>query len=220
MTRRLRDRLAKLDGPRRTLPDRLALYRAFHTVGLELAHRGDDSYGVIGELRLEAFKTYLAIDWATAGMEPADYRQDLCELLVCETLALIHEDDTLPFRRLPAGQIELVETILLDLAAEYRAAYEDFQADEATQLVAWLHIAGRRYTSYVDAAHRLGSNHWRPVVALAEFALAGHRPELAIDVFRAADQPGHHRDHLRAKRQQLTGVNPSNSDEAHPPPTP
>lgn len=220
VTRRLRDRLDKLDGPRRTLPDRLALYRAFHTVGLELAHRGDDSYGVIGELRLEAFKTYLAIDWATAGIEPADYWKDLCELLVCETHALTYEDDTLPFRRVPAGQAGLVETILLDLAVEYRAAYEDFQADEAAQLVAWLHIAGRRYTSYVDAADRLGSNHWQPVVALAESALAGHRPELAIDVFRAADQPGHHRDHLRAKCQQLTGVNPSNSDEAHPPPTP
>lgn len=219
LTRSLRDRLDKLDGPRRTLPDRLGLYRAFHTVGLELAHRGDDSYGVIGELRLDAFKTYLAIDWATAGMDPVDYWQDLCELMVCETHALTYEDDTLPFRRVPAGQAELVETILLGLEAEYRAAYEDFQADEAAQLVAWLHIAGRRYTSYVDAAHRLGSNHWRPVLSLAESALAGRRPELAVDVFRAADQPGHHRDHLRAKCHQLTGVTLSDPDWAHPPPT-
>lgn len=219
-TRRLRDRLDKLDGPRRTLPDRLSLYRAFHTVGLELAHRGDDSYGVIGELRLEAFKTYLAIDWTTAGMDPVDYWQDLCELLVCETHALTYDDDTLPFRHVPAGQADLVETILLSLEAEYRAAYEDFQADEAVQLVAWLHLAGRRYTEYVDTARLLGSDHWRPIVALAESALAGHRHELAIDVFRAADQPGHHRDHLRAKCQQLTDVNPSDPDGAHPPPTP
>lgn len=218
MIRRLRDRLDSLDGPRRTLTDRPALYRAFHTVGLELAHQGDDSYGVIGELRLEASKTYLAIDWATAGMDQADYWQDLSEILVCETHALTYEDDTLPFRRVPAGQADLVETILLALAAEYRAAYEDFQADEAAQLAAWLHIAGRRYTSYVDAAHRLGSNHWQLVVALAESALAGHRPDLAVDVFRAADQPGHHRDHLRAKCQQLTCVALSGPDWAHPPP--
>jgi hypothetical protein len=205
-TRRLRERLAKLDGPRRTLPDRLALYRAFHTVGLELAHRGDDSYGVIGELRLDVFKTYLAIDWTTAGVDAADYWQDLCELMVCETHALTYEDDALPFRRIPAGQAELVETILLRLAEEYRAAYEDYQADEADQLVAWLHLAGRRYTKYVDAARRLGSDHWRPIVALTESAIAGNQPELAVDVFRAADQPGPHRDHLRTKCLQFTGV--------------
>jgi hypothetical protein len=206
VTRRLRDRLAKLDGPRRTLPDRLALYRAFHTVGLELAHRGDDSYGVIGELRLEAFKTYLAIDWATAGMDPVDYWQDLCELMVCETHALTYEDDTLPFRWVPPGQAELIETILLALEAEYRAAYEDHQADEAVQLVAWLHLAGRRYTKYVDTARLLGSDHWRPIVALAESAIAGNRPDVAAAVFQAADQPGRHRDHLRAECLQLPGV--------------
>lgn len=215
VTRRLRDRLAKLDGSRRTLPDRLALHRAFHTVGLELAHRGDDSYGVIGELRLDAFKTYLAIDWTTAGMDPVDYWQDLCELMVCETHALTHEDDALPFRRVPAGQAELVETILLGLAEEYRSAYEDYQADEAVQLVAWLHIAGRRYNNYVDAARRLGSDHWRPIVALAESAIAGNRPELAVDVFRAADRPGHHRDHLRTKCVQLTGVSLSDGQGPH-----
>lgn len=72
--------------------------------------------------------------------------------------------------------------------------------------MAWLHLAGRRYTKYVDTARLLGSDHWRPVVALAESAVAGGRPELAAGVFDAADQPGHHRDHLRTKCLQLTGV--------------
>jgi hypothetical protein len=215
VTRRLRDRLDKLDGPRRKLPDRLALYRAFHTVGLELAHRGDDSYGVIGELRLDAFTTYLAIDWATAGMDPVDYWQDLCELMVCETHALTYEDDALPFRRVPTGQAELVETTLVGLADEYRAAYEAYQADEAVQLIVWLHVAGRRYSNYVETAHRLGSDHWRPVVALAESALTGNRPQLAVDVFRAADRPGHHREHLRTKCVQLTGESLSDGEGRH-----
>ncbi|MDH4075251.1 MAG: hypothetical protein OEW29_04875 [Acidimicrobiia bacterium] len=47
------DRLVKrrrdLDGPRRTVPDRLALYRAFHTAGLVLADASDDSYGAVGK---------------------------------------------------------------------------------------------------------------------------------------------------------------------------
>jgi len=70
LTDQLRGRLDRHDGPRRAVADRLALYRAFHTVGVELAERGDDSYGNIGELRLAAFRTYLSIDWAAAGMKP------------------------------------------------------------------------------------------------------------------------------------------------------
>lgn len=213
VVRRLRDRLDKLDGPRRTLPDRLALYRAFHTVGVELAERGDDSYGVIGEARLDAFESYVAIDWADAGMDPVDYWQDLCELMVSEVHALTYRDDTLPFRRVPAGQAELIEDILLGLASEYRDAYEDYRADEALQLVAWLHLAGRRYRRYVDAARRLGSDHWRPIVALAESAIAGNRPELAVEVFRAADRSGPQRDHLRRQCRQLTGVTLGEGDE-------
>ncbi|MGQ0433135.1 MAG: hypothetical protein ACT452_12095 [Microthrixaceae bacterium] len=206
VTRQLRERLARYDGPRRGAADRLALYRAFHTVGVELAERGDDSYGNIGELRLDAFRTYLGIDWAATAMEPGHYWQDLCELLVSEVYALTYQHETLPFRHVPAGQADMIETVLLGLADEWRAAYQDYQADEALVLVAWLHIAGRRYTRYADAARRLGSDHWMPIVALAESAVAAGRTELAVDVFTAADQPGMHRDHLRDRCLELTGV--------------
>lgn len=206
LTRQLGERLERFDGPRRALPDRLALYRAFHTVGIELAERGDDSYGNIGELRLDAFRTYLGIDWAAAGMTPEHYWQDLCELLVSEVYALTHKRETLPFQQVPAGLGEMIEAILLGLAEEWRAAYHDHQADEALELIAWLHIAGRRYTRYVDAARRLGSDHWQPIVALAESALTAGRTELAVEVFRAADRPGWHRDHLRDRCASLTGV--------------
>jgi hypothetical protein len=106
----------------------------------------------------------------------------------------------------PGGQAEMVETILLGLADEWRAAYQDYQADEALQLVAWLHIAGRRYTRFVDAAGRLGSDHWMPIVVLAESALAASRHDLAVDVFRAANQPGMHQDHLRQRCLKMTDV--------------
>lgn len=206
LTRQLGERLARLDGPRRTEADRLALYRAFQTVGVELAERGDDSYGNIGELRLEAFRKYLDLDWAAAGMEPGHRWQDLCELLVSEVYALAYKHETLAFRHVPAGQAELVEGILLGLAQEWQAAYQDYQTAEALQLVAWLHIAGHRYSRYASAAHRLGSDHWMPIVALAESATAAGRAELAIEVFRAADQPGMHRDHLRDRCLKLTGI--------------
>jgi hypothetical protein len=210
---RLRNRLDRLDGPRRGGADRLALYRAFHTVGLELAEDGDDSYGVIGELRFEAFSTYVKIDWADAGIEPAHYWQDLCELLVSEVYALTHRNETVPFVRVPAGQAEMIETILLGLADEYRAAYQEYQADEALQLIAWLHMAGHRYTQYVSVAQRIGSDHWIPIVALAESAAAAGRTDLAVDVFRAADRPGRHRGHLQDRCSALTGVRVDTSTE-------
>ena len=206
LTRQLGERLVRLDGPRRAEADRLALYRAFHTVGVELAERGDDSYGNIGELRVAAFRTYLEINWAAAGMEPEHWWQDLCELLVSEVYALTYQRETLAFRHVPTGQADLVEGILVALAGEWRAAYQDYQADEALQLVAWLHIAGRRYSRYAGAARRLGSDHWMPIVALAESAATAGRKELAIEVFRAADQPGMHRDHLRDRCLKLTGI--------------
>ena len=206
LTRQLGERLARLDGPRRAEADRLALYRAFHTVGIELAERGDDSYGTIGDLRVDAFRAYLGIDWAATGMEPEHWWQDLCELLVSEVYALTYKHETLAFRHVPAGQADLVERILLGLAGEWRSAYHDYQADEALQLVAWLHVAGHRYSRYAGAAHRLGSDHWMPIVALAESAAAAGRPELAIEVFCAADQPGMHRNHLRDRCLNLTGI--------------
>ncbi|HYZ97815.1 MAG TPA: hypothetical protein VE575_03625 [Acidimicrobiales bacterium] len=151
------------------------------------------------------FRTYLAIDWAAAGMAPEHYWQDLCELLASEVYGLTYQHDTLAFQRVPAGQADLVESILLELADEWRAANSDYQADEAVGLVAWLHVAGRRYSRYVDAARRLGSDQWQPVVALAESAHRSGRQELAVEVFRAADRPGRQRDHLRHRCAELTG---------------
>lgn len=139
-------------------------------------------------------------------MEPEHWWQDLCELLVSEVYALTYQRETLAFRHVPAGQADLVEGILLGLAGEWRSAYQDYQADEALQLVAWLHIAGRRYSRYAGAARRLGADHWMPIVALAESATAAGRTELAVEVFRSADQHGLHRDHLRDCCLKLTGV--------------
>ena len=202
----LRDRLSRADGPRRDLADRLALYRAFHTAGLDLADRADDSYGDVGQLRVDAFATYLDIDWSAAGMPAEHYWQDLCELLVAEPYALTHEQETLPFRRVRAVEAPMVEAVLLGLAREYRTAYHDYHADQALQLIAWMHLAGRRYLAYTDAARRLGSDHWRPIQTLAESAIAGGRPDVAVAVFRAADQPGMHQELLRQRCFQITGV--------------
>ncbi len=206
VVRRLRQQLTECEQRCRSEADLLALHRAFHTRALEVADHTDDSYGVVGELRLDAFTAYLGLDWQGTGMAPDDWWQDLCELLVSEPYALTHQHETLPFERLTKAHADLVERILLDLAEEHRAVHLDYEADEALQLVAWAAVAVRRYDRYPDVARRHCSDHWMPVVALAESAARARRQDLAVDVFRAADQPGWHRDFLRRRCLELTGV--------------
>jgi hypothetical protein len=130
----------------------------------------------------------------------------LCELLVAESYALTHREETLPFGRVADEHVEVVETILVGLGGEWRAAYQDFHGDQAEQLVAWLHVAGRRCDRYVDTARRLGSKAWMPIVALVESAIAAGNQPLALEVFRVADQPGGHRDHLRQRCAEFAGT--------------
>jgi len=139
-------------------------------------------------------------------MAAADYWADLCELVVFDDYALDYQDETLPWTRVPAGQAELVERLLLSLEAECRTHHLDYPAEEARRQLAWLAVARRRFFRYVEVAGRLGSDHWREIEALADSALRSSRRELAVEVFRAADQPGWHRARLRTRCLELTGV--------------
>lgn len=143
LTRQLWDRLCQLDDTCREAADRLALFRAFHTAGLELADRADDSYGVVGELRVDAFEAYVDIDWAEAWMADGAYWQDLCELLVWEPYGLTFERESRPFWQATGAHADIVEDILLVLAEEHRVVHLDHQADEALSLVALLRIDDR-----------------------------------------------------------------------------
>lgn len=203
---RVHERLCKLDQPSLSVAQRLALYRAFHTAGLELADRSDDSHGNISELRVDAWQTYLGIDWSAAEIRSEDYWADLCDLVVFEPYALDYEDETRPWRNIPGDHIEVVEGCLASLAAECASHHLDYQADEARQQLAWLAVASQRISRYVEVATRLGSEHWIPVVAMADSALRTGRRELALDVFLAADRPGIYQSHLRRRCQMLTGV--------------
>lgn len=214
VVRGLEERLRRLDRDDLGAAERLSLYRAFHTAGLELADRADDSYGVVGELREEAWRTYFGLDWRATGMAAEDYWADLCGLVVFEVYGLGFHTESLPWTRVPAGQADLIEDILHSLHEECRSYHLDYQADQALQELAWLAVARRRFSRYVEAAAALGTNHWREVEALAESALRSKRRELAIEVFRAADRPGWHRDRLRARCLALTGANLSTQSEA------
>lgn len=206
ITSRLAERLGDLDGPRRSLPDRLALYRAFHTAGLELADAADDSYGTIGETRSEAWLAYLAIDWRSTEMDPPAYWQDLCELRLWEPYGLDFRAEDVWFRSARAEDVPVIEAILLALEAEHREAVLDHPADEALEALADLYVATRSRDRYAMAARRLGSRAWRPIEAMARSQLTAKDHASAVTVFRAADQPGFQQEYLRNLCLSLTGV--------------
>ena len=69
----------------------------------------------------------------------------------------------------------------------------------------------------VEAATRLRSEHWMPIEAMAESALRSGRRELVLEVFREADRPGFHQEHLRRRCRTLTGVGISDEKRVPPP---
>ena len=135
---------------------------------------------------------------------------------VFEDYALELDEETLPWSHVPAGQAELVEGVLLALEAECRAFHLDYPADQALEQLAWLAVAGRRFTRYVEVASRLGTDHWREVEALATSALRSKRRDLAVEVFQAADRPGWHQKLLRERCASLTGVVIGDPDGSRP----
>lgn len=206
VARTLRNRMADLDGPRRTLPDRLALYRAFHTAGLEIADAADDSYGVLGESRTEAWLTYLDIDWRSAGMAPADYWQDLCELVIWEPYAIDYQNETAWFSSARPDDVDLIEGILLALESEHRAVVLDWEAMAALEALANLFIATGVRDRFVGIARRLPSHSWQHIESMATSQMAAGDRDGAVAIYRAAIDGSTNRGHLRERCLALTGV--------------
>lgn len=200
----LRRRLADLDGPRRKLPDRLALYRAFHTAGLEIADAADDSYGVIGETRTEAWLTYLDIDWRSTGMPPGNYWQDLCELIIWEPYAIDHGNETAWFASAKSDEVDLIEGVLLTLEDEHRAVVLDYEANAALEALADLYVAIAARDRYVGIASQLPSRSWQHVESMARSQMSAGDREGAIAVYRAAVAGGSGSEHLRQRCLALT----------------
>lgn len=188
---------------------RLAARRALVTYMYETMERCDDSFGVLGELGSEALLTYAKLPVDATGLAPEEWCEDLCELLAWENHGLLMKRETAMFARVHGPLADHAEQVLLALAAELRNHRLRYEADEALQSIAHLHIAHGRLTRFTPIAARLGSDHWRPIVAMAEAALARGRDDFAREVFAAADQPGMQQDYLRKRCRELTGAAPA-----------
>ena len=143
----LYDRVVRLDGPRRSTAERLALYRAFYTAAGELADIADDSYGHLGELRTEMWLVYLDIEWRETGMSPDDYWRDLCGLRIWEDYGMDFGHERAWFRSVQQDEITLIERILSDLAEGAVSYVLDYEADQALAAIAQLRISTSRQSS-------------------------------------------------------------------------
>jgi hypothetical protein len=81
---------------------------------------------------------------------------------------------------------------LNELEQVCRANYLDCQAERrSSSSPGWPAVAGCRFSQYVDVAKRLGSEHWMPIVAMADSGLLSGRHDLSIEVFRAPIGPAY-----------------------------
>jgi hypothetical protein len=188
---------------------RLAARRALVTYMYETMERCDDSYGVLGELATEALITYAKHPSADTGIDPRDWCEDLCELIVWDDYGVLMKHETAVFARVSGELADHAERFLLILADELRANRLGRQADDALQSIAYLHSAHGRLSRFAEAAATLGSDHWMPIVAMAEAALARNRIDVARTTFVAADRPGMQQEYLRKRCLELTGSPPT-----------
>jgi hypothetical protein len=188
---------------------RLAGRRALLAFCYRAMERCDDSFGLIGEVAREALFTYARLPFEPAGIAAEAWCEDLCELLAWDDWGLLHRHETKPFAQIHGPLADHAERFLLALADELRSHRLRHQADQALENIAYLHIAAGRLTSFAPAAAKLGSDRWMPIVALAQAAITRSRPDIARDVFAAADQPGLQRDYLHERCTELTGTPPT-----------
>jgi hypothetical protein len=158
--------------------------------------------GVIGELGQATWEAYVEAPWRDL-LTPQVYWRDEAELVVVDDYAHLHRAETLPWRIARKADLPFIVHSLRDLAEEYAAARLAYHADQARIAIAYSHVATASLRGYATVARELGSEHWMPVVTLAESALRARRHDVAATVFDAADQPGAHRDHLRPRRATL-----------------
>jgi len=210
LARRLEAAIERLD--RKTAngaTERLGARRALVAWCYGAIERCDDSYGEIGQLAQEALLTYATLPYGPAGIAAETWCDDLCELLAWENWGLLLRHETRSFAQFRGELAEHAERFMLSLADELRTHRLRYEADQTLQNVAYLHIAAGRLTRFAPVAAQLGSDHWMPIVALAEAAIKRGRHDIAREVFAAADQPGLQRDYLRQRSIELTGASPS-----------
>ena len=120
---------------------------------------------------------------------------------------LLHRSETKVLRRAGAGRhLDLVDKILADLAAGYRAARMGWHADQAQALRAHAVVAAGKLSRFESTAAAIGADSWVALGAMVDDAVTRHRTDIAIKLLDAADGPGRHQEWLRRRRAELTAT--------------
>ncbi|HSW01077.1 MAG TPA: hypothetical protein VLI39_12950, partial [Sedimentisphaerales bacterium] len=175
----------------------------FLTETIQVLGFSDDSCGVIGDSFQAAFREYLALDHAAAGIEETVFLHDLLMLLIWEDYGLTYRQTDGYFHKLSREQGQICIDFLRRQIERLEAEDLDYQAQEALTLLGQVVCEQRRYELFITLAREMKSDHWRRILLLADTAMRVRKRDLAMLVFEAALQPGFHYDLLRRHYEQL-----------------
>jgi hypothetical protein len=186
----------------------LAVRRATLTFYFLVAQDFDDSYGAVGEMAAEAVKTYAALDWRSAGIDPEVFWRDLLEWSTqADDYGLLNQIEIDVLRTAGvARDLDLVETILAGLASEYTAARQAGHAGECTRLRFWAVVAAEAFDRFEATVTATGTP-WTVLTSMIDTATARDRLDLAMRLLDLADTTAtasRHRDWVRQRRTELS----------------
>lgn len=183
----------------------LALHRCLMTVLVETMTITDPSDGEIGILFREVITAYVGIGHERAGVDLSTYVRDAIEFATWEDYGLLDRPEIL-FGGIRREHGQMIRQAFCETAAELEEHELDYAHSQAVRLWASFLVAHERYDDFLDLAGRMGSDQWWPIVTLAESALAAENRKLALDIFAAANRPGHHQEYLRGQCRKILGV--------------
>jgi hypothetical protein len=181
----------------------LALLRAVLTETIGVMGFADDSCGVIGDSFQAAFREYLALDHAAAGIDETVFLHDLLTLLIWEDYGFTYNQTYGYFGKLSQEQGQTCIDFLRQQIERLTAEDLDQRAQEALTLLGQVVCEQGRYELFISLAREMKSDHWRRILLLADTAVKARKRDLAKLVFEAALQPGPHYDYLRNHYEQL-----------------
>jgi hypothetical protein len=169
----------------------LAARRAALTLYFQVAEGFDDSYGAVGDVAGDAIGTYARVDWRATGIDPEVFWRDLLEWSIhADDYGLLNRVEVDILRHAGVGrELDLVETVLTDLTAEYAAGRMTSHAAEAAVLRALAVVAAEAFDRFEATATATanGVPTWVVLTLMIDAAAAHDRVNLANRLLDLAD---------------------------------